>query len=136
MSTIEITTTPADVEQVTADTVVEVPVTVTTADEETVGLAVCGPNEAHAEDGSCVPMSYWGEESVPVIVDEAPVEGRTDTVYVPETGQIVQEDTGEVIDQLAVTGIEDLSPLTVILGAALLVAGIAARVRGARAGRA
>lgn len=102
-------------------------------------MPTCDDGFILAEDLSCVPTSFY---------DEAPVEGPTDTVFIPETNEIVDEGTGEVLEtietvqavdeadgttQLALTGPEDLSPLTVILGLGALLLGIAIRKVAARA---
>lgn len=50
-----------------------------------------------------------------------PIEGPTDTVYIPATGQIVQESTGAVIE--TVSGYIDATPL---LAVALIITALAA----------
>lgn len=80
----------------------------------------CQPGELLAEDLSCVSPTFYAPE----VITEAPVETYTETVQVmPEV----------MPETLAATGLDDISPAALAVGMALLIAGVALKLKGRRA---
>lgn len=94
----------------------------------------CAPGQILAEDFSCVGGDFYDEpapvatETPAPVVSEAPVPAPAPVV----TQEVVSTPAPApyVPDTLAATGADDVSPLTLVAGALLIVAGLAFRKLG------